>query len=127
MDSGDDKAIDDLVQITKKAIREDGFLFIENYGVSLEQVGSPSTRRDSLPGFAAITLIDTQLHRQFALAQYLHRNISEEDQERLLFHPETSGKWAGYKHPWGFKVGVTASFGSQTVQCLSLSGADGPL
>ncbi|RSH90012.1 hypothetical protein EHS25_001345 [Saitozyma podzolica] len=80
MDSGDDKAIVDLVQLTKKAIREDGFLFLENYGVSLEQ-----------------------LHRQFALAQYLHCNISEEDQERLLFHPETSGKWAGYKHPWGFK------------------------
>jgi hypothetical protein len=39
MDSGDDKAIDDLVQLTKKAIREDGFLFVENYGVSLEQVG----------------------------------------------------------------------------------------
>jgi hypothetical protein len=52
--------------------------------------------------------MDSQLHRQFALAQYLHRNISEEDQERLLFHPETSGKWAGYKHPWGFKVGMVA-------------------
>jgi hypothetical protein len=39
MDSGDDKAIVDLVQLTKKAIREDGFLFLENYGVSLEQVG----------------------------------------------------------------------------------------
>ncbi|ORY28193.1 hypothetical protein BCR39DRAFT_468557 [Naematelia encephala] len=80
VESDDPKVVDELVQITKKAIREDGFLFIENYGVSLEQ-----------------------LHRQFTLAQYLHYNISEEDQERLLFHPEISGKWAGYKHPWGFK------------------------
>lgn len=48
------------------------------------------------------SLADVQLHHQFALAQYLHNNISEEDQERLLFHPDT-GRWAGYKHPYGFK------------------------
>jgi len=29
--------------------------------------------------------------------------MSEEDKQRLLFHPET-GQWAGYKHPYGFKV-----------------------
>ena len=44
-----------------------------------------------------------QLHRQFGLAQYLYNNISEEDKERLLFHPDT-GVWSGYKHPYGFKV-----------------------
>ena len=71
LDSSDPKVVEDLVQLTKTAIREDGFLYLVNYGVSLEQ-----------------------LHRQFSLAQYLHRNISEEDQQRLLWDPET-GLFAG--------------------------------
>jgi isopenicillin N synthase-like dioxygenase len=29
--------------------------------------------------------------------------MSDEDKQRLLFDPET-GKWSGYKHPYGFKV-----------------------
>lgn len=53
LDSTDEKVIDDLVQLTARAIKEDGFLYLTNYGVSLEQ-----------------------LQRQFALAQYLHANIS---------------------------------------------------
>jgi hypothetical protein len=44
-----------------------------------------------------------QLHRQFAIAQYLYNNITDEDKERLLFDPDT-GRWSGYKHPYGFKV-----------------------
>ncbi|WVF70356.1 hypothetical protein IAT40_005146 [Kwoniella sp. CBS 6097] len=80
MDSEDPTVVEDLVNQVKRAIREDGFLLLENYGVSLEQ-----------------------LHRQFALAQYLHTHMSEEDKERLLFDPEKTGKWAGYKHPYGFK------------------------
>lgn len=44
-----------------------------------------------------------QLHRQFALAQYMYNNITEEDKQRLLFSPE-KGIWSGYKHPYGFKV-----------------------
>ena len=44
-----------------------------------------------------------QLHRQFAIAQYLYSNITDEDKERLLFDPDT-GRWSGYKHPFGFKV-----------------------
>lgn len=48
-----------------------------------------------------------QLHRQFAIAQYLYNNISEEDKNRLLFDPET-GRWSGYKHPYGFKVRTVA-------------------
>lgn len=79
MDSEDPAVVDKLVQQVKHAIREDGFLFLENYGINLEQ-----------------------LHRQFALAQYLYKNITEEDKERLLFHPE-DGVWSGYKHPFGFK------------------------
>ncbi|KAJ5652951.1 hypothetical protein N7507_010377 [Penicillium longicatenatum] len=63
----------------KAAIRDDGFLFLENYGVSLEQ-----------------------LHRQFSLAQYLCHNISDQDKARLIFSPE-NGVWSGYKHPYGFK------------------------
>jgi isopenicillin N synthase-like dioxygenase len=79
LDSNDPAVVDDLIKKVKIAIRDDGFLFLENYGVSLEQ-----------------------LHRQFALAQYLYNNISNEDKERLLFDPET-GVWSGYKHPYGFK------------------------
>ncbi|KAL6711742.1 hypothetical protein ACN47E_004676 [Coniothyrium glycines] len=79
LDSDDPSVVEDLVQEVKQAIRDDGFLFLENYGISLEQ-----------------------LHRQFALAQYLYHNISEEDKQNLLFNPET-GMWSGYKHPYGFK------------------------
>ncbi|KAH8910384.1 Clavaminate synthase-like protein [Coniochaeta sp. PMI_546] len=79
LDSEDPAVVDHLIQQVKTAIRDDGFLFLENYGISLEQ-----------------------LHRQFAIAQYLYDNISEEDKQRLLFHPE-KGVWSGYKHPYGFK------------------------
>ncbi|KAL1880649.1 hypothetical protein Daus18300_001260 [Diaporthe australafricana] len=79
LDSDDPKVVDNLVNQVKTAIREDGFLFLENYGISLEQ-----------------------LHRQFALAQYLYNNITEEDKEDLIFDPDT-GRWSGYKHPYGFK------------------------
>ncbi|KAL4908303.1 hypothetical protein BDW74DRAFT_174993 [Aspergillus multicolor] len=79
LDSEDPTVVDNLIQQVKVAIRDDGFLFLENYGISLEQ-----------------------LHRQFAIAQYLYNNISEEDKEKLLFDPDT-GRWSGYKHPYGFK------------------------
>ncbi|TGJ88333.1 hypothetical protein E0Z10_g429 [Xylaria hypoxylon] len=79
LDSEDPVVVEELIQKVKVAIRDDGFLFLENYGISLEQ-----------------------LHRQFALAQYLYHNISEEEKERLLYSPET-GVWSGYKHPYGFK------------------------
>ncbi|KAG5661976.1 hypothetical protein KAF25_004215 [Fusarium avenaceum] len=79
LDSDDPAVVQDLVDQVKRAIREDGFLFLENYGVSIEQ-----------------------LHRQFGIAQYMYNNISEEDKERLLFDPD-SGVWSGYKHPFGFK------------------------
>ena len=38
MDSDDPAVVDKLVQQVKVAIRDDGFLFLENYGISLEQV-----------------------------------------------------------------------------------------
>lgn len=43
LDSDDPAVVDHLVQQVKVAIRDDGFLFLENYGVSLEQV------REKLP------------------------------------------------------------------------------
>ncbi|KAL7419469.1 hypothetical protein Q5752_006307 [Cryptotrichosporon argae] len=79
MDSDDPAVVAALVESVKVAIRDDGFLFLENYGISLEQ-----------------------LHRQFSLAQYLYDHMSEGDKQRLLFDPDT-GKWSGYKHPYGFK------------------------
>lgn len=38
LDSDDPVVVQDLVSQVKRAIREDGFLFLENYGISLEQV-----------------------------------------------------------------------------------------
>jgi hypothetical protein len=38
LDSEDPAVVDSLVQNVKQAIRDDGFLFLENYGVSLDQV-----------------------------------------------------------------------------------------
>ncbi|KAH6721204.1 hypothetical protein BKA61DRAFT_153200 [Leptodontidium sp. MPI-SDFR-AT-0119] len=79
LDSDDSAVVAGLVATTKAAIKEDGFLFLTNYGISLEQ-----------------------LHRQFSLAQYLHLNISQEDKERLLWDPST-GVFAGFKPRFGWK------------------------
>jgi hypothetical protein len=38
LDSDDPAVVDALVQKVKVAIRDDGFLFLEDYGVSLDQV-----------------------------------------------------------------------------------------
>jgi hypothetical protein len=40
LDSEDPAVVDALIQQVKTAIRDDGFLFLENYGVSLEQVNN---------------------------------------------------------------------------------------
>jgi len=79
LDSPDPAVVTGLVKVTKTAILEDGFLYLTDYGVSLDQ-----------------------LQRQFDLAQYLHRNISEEDKERLLWDP-SSGIFAGFKRRFGWK------------------------
>lgn len=44
MDSEDPAVVDILVQQVKTAIRDDGFLFLENYGISLEQVSNDTSR-----------------------------------------------------------------------------------
>lgn len=79
LDSSDSKVVADLVQLTKTAIKEDGFLYLTNHGISL-----------------------AQLHRQFALAQYTHRCISDGDKARLLWDP-ASGVFAGWKRKLGWK------------------------
>lgn len=38
LDSDNPAIVDNLIQQVKVAIRDDGFLFLENYGISLEQV-----------------------------------------------------------------------------------------
>jgi hypothetical protein len=42
MDSDDPAVVSRLEQQIKTAIREDGFLFLENYGVDIDQVGTRS-------------------------------------------------------------------------------------
>lgn len=48
LDSDDPAVVEDLIKQVKRAIREDGFLFLENYGISLEQVGTPARNRGGL-------------------------------------------------------------------------------
>lgn len=78
LDSPDANVVKILIQTTKKAIKEDGFIYLTNYGISLDQ-----------------------LHRHFDIAQYLHRNISEADKTRLMTDV-TSGKFAGWKGRHGY-------------------------
>ncbi len=42
LDSPDPAVVAELVKTTKEAIQEDGFLYLVNYGVTLEQVSSRS-------------------------------------------------------------------------------------
>lgn len=48
LDSNDPAVVDGLVQQVKRAIREDGFLFLENYGISIEQVSAQSFQAQCL-------------------------------------------------------------------------------
>ena len=41
LDSQDPKEVQELVETCKAAIRDDGFLYLEDFGVSLEQVDLP--------------------------------------------------------------------------------------
>jgi hypothetical protein len=100
LDSEDPKVVAQLVETVKGAIRDDGFLYLENFGISLEQVGHLC---DSRVQTLELGLTALQLHRQFSIAQYLHRNISEEDKDRLHWDPQ-SGVYAGYKPPHGWRV-----------------------
>jgi hypothetical protein len=51
LDSDDPVVVDGLVQQVKAAIRNDGFLFLENYGVSLEQVRIDALRHCYWPNY----------------------------------------------------------------------------
>jgi hypothetical protein len=41
LDSPDPEVVAELVEATKQAIKQDGFLYLTDYGVSLEQVSAP--------------------------------------------------------------------------------------
>lgn len=61
LDSEDPTLVENLIEQVKVAIRDDGFLFLENYGVSLEQVSEDrsttvSTSTDTM-GFPAASSI----------------------------------------------------------------------
>jgi len=45
VDSPDDAVRSKLIQIAKEAIRDDGFLYLTNYGVSLDQASLSVARR----------------------------------------------------------------------------------
>lgn len=67
LDSDDPAVVEHLINQVKIAIRDDGFLFLENYGVSLEQV------RDSPMGHVA-RLTDCLLFNSF-IVNLLSPNI----------------------------------------------------
>lgn len=68
LDSEDPAVVEELIQKVKVAIRDDGFLFLENFGVSLEQVSSKSW-------LDMWILIDCVCHSSFIVNSLLH-NIS---------------------------------------------------
>jgi hypothetical protein len=55
LDSDDPAVVDDLVSQVKRAIREDGFLFLENYGVSLEQVRDMAEHKHTVLTYESCT------------------------------------------------------------------------
>ncbi|KAL2004922.1 hypothetical protein VTN00DRAFT_2772 [Thermoascus crustaceus] len=79
LDSPDPDVVAKLIATTKEAIKEDGFLFLTNYGISLEQ-----------------------LHRQFDLAQYLQQNITEE--KRNLLCDSSTGIFCRLQAPYGLEA-----------------------
>lgn len=48
LDSDDPAVVDNLIRHVKVAIRDDGFLFLENYGISLEQVREEISRNKTM-------------------------------------------------------------------------------
>lgn len=69
LDSDDPTVVDDLVRQVKRAIREDGFLFLENYGVSLEQVRVTECNEDNVanhshPSIASPPIFPCTIHVQ---------------------------------------------------------------
>lgn len=79
LDSPDATVVASLIATTKTAIKNDGFLYVTHYGVSL-----------------------AQLHRHFSLAQYTHSNISDVEKQRLLWNP-SNGVYAGFKPRTGWQ------------------------
>lgn len=79
LDSPNPDVIAKVVATTKQAIEENGFLFLTDDGVSLED-----------------------LHREFDLFQYHHLNITEEKKKELLWDPLT-GVSARFKRATGWK------------------------
>ncbi|KAL7421073.1 hypothetical protein Q5752_003957 [Cryptotrichosporon argae] len=80
LDSPDPAVVQELVDTCRQAIRDDGFIFLGDFGVSYNQ-----------------------LLRQFSIAQYLHQHTSEEDKERLHWDPDGTGTFAGWKPKYGWR------------------------
>ncbi len=81
LDSDDQKLSPDLVESVKTCIRDDGFLFLEDYGISLEQVSASYLTETLADHPAAPTLCN----RSVRLC-----HMSDEDKQRLLFNPEVT-------------------------------------
>jgi hypothetical protein len=64
MDSDDPAVVDELVESIKVAIRDDGFIFLENYGVSQEQVRVDSKLWLATQGESCLTPSPCRRHRR---------------------------------------------------------------
>lgn len=88
LDSPNPDVIAKVVATTEQVIEENGFLFITDYGVSLED-----------------------LHREFDLVQYHHLNITEKEKKELLWDPST-GVSARFKRATNERQANTAGLSS---------------
>jgi hypothetical protein len=70
LDSDDPAVVQDLVNQVKRAIREDGFLFLENYGISIEQVRNLA-RYKLITANLAATAPSPVRYRTIHVQQYL--------------------------------------------------------
>jgi isopenicillin N synthase-like dioxygenase len=71
LDSEDPAVVENLIQQVKVAIRDDGFLFLENYGISLEQVRDKAMRKERDLGHLTVILsfnssiVSSRLHSTY--------------------------------------------------------------
>lgn len=72
LDSDDPKVVDELIDLARIAIKEDGFLYLKDYGVSLDQVSQTAIWPISITYANLSMLADASiLHRSIPSRQHL--------------------------------------------------------
>lgn len=72
LDSDDPKVVEELIDLARIAIKEDGFLYLKDYGVSLDQVSQTAISPISITYANLSMLADASiLHRSIPSRQHL--------------------------------------------------------